>query len=128
MPISIEQYKDQDLTVIVAAGDILDGEPFAAQRDFYDGEPTAKVLWDFRAVSGGQLSADEIRQIFDYAIVNMPKRQSGKTAFVAPEDHEFGLARMTTTIGELRDVPWELRAFRNLADAVRWLGVQYVQE
>lgn len=128
MPISIEQYKDQDLTIIVAVGDIEAGEPIEALKAFYDGEPTANVLWDFRAVSGGQLTADEIRQIFDYAIVNMPKRQSGKTALVAPEDHEFGLARMTTTIGELRDVPWELRAFRNLEDAVRWLGVQYPRE
>jgi hypothetical protein len=125
MPFSIEQYKDQDLTVIFMTGNIPPGELLEALKAFYDGSPTADVIWDFREVTGGVLTAEDIREIFDCSMENLEKRQSGRTAFVAPADYEYGLARMTSTIGELRDVPWELQAFRSVEDATRWLDVQY---
>ncbi len=125
MPFSIEQYKDQDLTVIVMTGNIPPAEPLEAIKAFYDRGPTTDVIWDFRDVSGGLLTAEDIREIFDYAMENLAKRQSGRTALVAPADYEYGLARMTSTIGELRDIPWELQAFRTLEDATRWLDVTY---
>jgi hypothetical protein len=125
LPFSIETHEAQDLTIIKATGDIQPGEPLETIKAFYDGKPTKDCIWDFRAVSMSQMSTDEIQLILDHAMKNILKRQSGKTALIAPEDHDFELARTTSTIGALKDVPWELQAFRTLEEAAEWLDVTY---
>lgn len=128
MPFSIKTFEPQNLTVIIATGTIVPGEPLDAIKTFYDGKPTKDCIWDFRSVSMSQMSTDEIQLILDHALKNILKRQFGKTALVAPEDHDFELARMTSSMGDMKDVPWELRAFRSMEDAARWLGVRYPEE
>ena len=128
MPFTIETLEHQELTVIKAKGDILPGEPMKTIKAFYDGRPTKDCIWDFTAASMSQMSTDEIQLILDHAMKNILKRQFGKTALVAPEDHDFELARTTSTIGDLKDVPWDLQAFRTMEEAVQWLGVHYPEE
>lgn len=125
MPFSIERFKDRDLTVITVTGKIESGEAFQAVKKFYDGIPTKNVIWDFRAVAMSQISQDEITQLFEYSMKNILKRQFGKTALIAPGDHDFELARSTSTIGDLTNVPWEMQAFRTLEEAYQWIGVRY---
>ncbi len=120
MPFSIETLEAQDLTIIKATGDIQPGELLETIKEFYNGTPTKDAVWDFRAVSMSQMSTDEIQLILDHALKNILKRQFGKTALVAPGDHDFELARSTSTIGELKDVPWEMQAFRTMEEALQW--------
>lgn len=128
MPFIIERITDRDLTVITATGIIEPGEAFSAVKDFYDGTPTRNVIWDFRAVAMTYVPQDEITQLFEYSMKNLLKRQFGKTALVAPGNQDFELARSTSTIGDLTNVPWEMQAFRNLEEACQWLGVRYPEE
>lgn len=128
MPFSIETFEHLNLTVITANGEIMPGEPLETIRAFYGGRPTKDAIWDFRAVSMSQMSTDEIQLILDHGLKNILKRQFGKTALVAPGDHDFELARNTSTIGDLKDVPWEMQAFRTMEEAARWIGVQYPEE
>ncbi len=125
MPFSIERFRDRDLTVITATGIIEPGEALGAVKDFYDGNPSTKVIWDFRAVAISYVPEEEITKFFDYSMKNALKRQFGKTALVAPGDHDFELARRTCTISDLKDTPWDMQAFRTLKEAARWIGVQY---
>ncbi len=125
MPFSIKTFENQDLTVITATGDIVPGEPLETIKAFYSGKPTKDAIWDFSTVYMSQMSTDEIHLILEFALKNILKRQYGKTALVAPEDDDFELARMTSTMGDLKDVPWDIQAFRTLEEAARWLGVTY---
>jgi hypothetical protein len=128
MPFSIETFERRNLTVITATGTIVSGEPLETIKRFYSGKPTKDCIWDFRAASMSQMSTDEIQLILDHALKNILKRQFGKTALVAPGDHDFERARMTTSMGDMRDIPWELRAFRTMDEATLWLGVRYPEE
>ena len=48
-------------------------------------------------------------------------RKGGKTALYSPGDTAFGLSRMFEIIGELRDVPIDLKVFRDKDQALQWL-------
>jgi hypothetical protein len=128
MPFSIKRFADQGLTMITATGEIVPGESLSAVKTFYDGKPTPNVIWDFREVAMSRISEDEIGQLFDYSMKNLLKRQGGKTALVAPEERDYELARSTSTIGDLTDVPWEMQAFRTMEEAARWIGVPVPRE
>jgi hypothetical protein len=45
-----------------------------------------------------------------------------RRAFVAPEDEEFGMARMFAALRELRGET-EIGVFRNLEEAMDWVSV-----
>jgi len=125
MPYTLDRYEEENLTVITATGEIADGESYQAVKDFYDGRPTQNVIWDFRAVAMSLVSEDEITRLFEYSMKNLLKRQFGKTALVAPDEHDFELAQSTSVIGDLTDVPWEMQAFRTIEEAAAWIGVRY---
>jgi len=123
MAFSVDRLRDRDLTVITATGIIEPGQAFGAVKEFYDGTPTRNVIWDFRAVAMTYVPEDEITKLFEYSMKNLLKRQFGKTALVTPGDHDFELARKTTTISELTDTPWDMQAFRTIEEAAAWIGV-----
>ena len=50
------------------------------------------------------------------------KRGAGKTALVAETQLDFGLGRMSRSLAESENVPWEIRAFRSMAEAEAWIG------
>jgi hypothetical protein len=124
MPFVIERMPDKDLTVIAATGIIEAGEAFDAVKAFYDGTPTKNVIWDFRGVAMTYVSEDEISRLFDYSMKHLLKRQYGKTALVAPGDHDFDMAKKTSTFSELTDTPWDMQAFRTIEEAAEWIGVK----
>ncbi|NLF32782.1 MAG: hypothetical protein GX591_18070 [Planctomycetes bacterium] len=51
------------------------------------------------------------------------KRGEGKTAFAAPSDFEYGMARMIQIIAD-GVVPFDVGVFRNLGEALEWLDVE----
>jgi len=91
-------------------------------KRFYEGidaPPTKKVLWDLMEASTGSLLPDQLNQIANLSLENEDVMKGGKTAVVAPQDIEFGLARTfeAYTAGEQRD----LMVFRTHEEAIEWI-------
>ncbi len=53
----------------------------------------------------------------------MRGRVGGKTAIVAPHDFTYGFARPYIAMADAYDLPFEHQAFRSLAEALEWPGV-----
>ena len=64
------------------------------------------------------MSAKGIRQVAD---IYRASSYAPKTAFVADSDVIYGLSRMFEMLRH--DSPEEIRVFRNIDEAKRWLGI-----
>ncbi len=82
-----------------------------------DFDPSYNQLVDLRAITDFAISAAELRMITVYRLYNEKSRR----AIVADEDITFGMARMYEVFRE--DAPEEIKLFRDMADARRWLGL-----
>ena len=82
-----------------------------------DFDPSYNQLVDLRAITDFAISAAELRIITLYRLYNEKRRR----AIVADEDITFGMARMYEVFRE--DAPEEIKLFRDMADARRWLGL-----
>ena len=121
MPISSRTDPSNDLTVFTASGVLTFEEQMAAFKEFYEGEPTKNVVLDLRNITGKRISSDELRRIIAFIKLHKDKRGPGKTALIAKTDLDFGLSRMSDALAESEGVPWKIRAFRSMGDAVKWL-------
>jgi hypothetical protein len=119
--ISISYDRARDLTVFTAAGELTYAEQLAALHDFYDGNPTANVLWDFRSIEGNRISTDELNKIIVFIKKRENKRPHGKTALVSTSDLDFGMSRVSQAYADIHELPWQLRAFRSMDEALKWL-------
>lgn len=80
--------------------------------------PRIRILWDMREARF-DLSSGEVRELAEFAKRNAPAADL-RTAFVAPQDLEFGLVRMFEVF---RETPLaSARAFRDVDSAMAWLG------
>ena len=86
-------------------------------REDPDFDPSYNQLVDLRAVIEFAMSAAELRMITVYRLFNEKSRR----AIVADEDITFGMARMYEVFRE--DAPEDIKLFRDMADARRWLGL-----
>ena len=69
-----------------------------------------------------QFTFKNVSRIANYVTWFKESREGGKTAIVSPRDLEFGIGRMFDTFGEIKNVKFEIRVFRNLPAAREWLG------
>jgi hypothetical protein len=67
------------------------------------------------------ITTDVLRRFVRKAAAIAGRRAGGRTAVIAPQDPQFGLARMSEAFTELESSPVVLRAFRNRVEAVFWL-------
>jgi hypothetical protein len=111
----------KDLTIFTAEGDLTFDEQMAALKGFYGGIPTANVIWDFRGLQGTRISSEELQEIISYIKRDENKRLGGKTALVSATDLDFGLSRMSEMYAEAEELPWKIKAFRSMDEALRWL-------
>ena len=121
MPISSTYDRSKDLTVFTATGVLTFDEHMAVLRDLYKDHPTRNVLWDMRGMTGERLSSDELRRMISFIKLHEVKRPGGKTAIVTSTDLDFGLSRMSDALGESEQLPWRIRGFRSMEEAVKWL-------
>ncbi len=82
-----------------------------------DFDPSYNQLVDLRAVIEFAMSAAELQVITGYRLFNEKSRR----AIVADKDITFGMARMYEVFRE--DAPEEIKLFRDMAEARRWLGL-----
>ena len=122
MAIEIKTDTSQDLTVFTAVGEIDFNSQMAVLKTFYHGTPTRNVIWDFRSISGSRISSEEISRIIEFIKANEHKRPGGKTAMVTSELVDFGLARMSAIMSEVREMTVKLDSFKSFDAALEWLG------
>ena len=128
MPIAMLVDRRRRLATFTLTGAVSLEEVRAALQSFYGGtEIPPNVLWDCRNSDPADLSADEVRRIVEQLGRHEDRfsaRQGGKTAVVVPSDLSFGLARMAQILAESskEPLPFEVRVFRDMEDAERWLA------
>ena len=121
MLVKTEVDHEKQLTVKTVTGNPSFEESMTAFRQFYEGNLTKKVLWDFRKASLYRISSNHIEIILDYIRQHAEKRAGGKTAILISKDLEYGMSRMIQTLTELKGIPIETEIFRSIEEAVHWL-------
>ena len=121
MSIETSVDNDKQLTTHTVNGEIFFEEVMTTLRQFWEGQLTMNVLWDFRKGSMAQFSFIEIERVADYVTFQAEKRAGGKTATVVSRDSEYGLSRLIDTLRDMRKVPLQLKIFRSIEKANQWL-------
>lgn len=113
----------KDLTLVKATGKLTSEDFHDWMVKYYEGEVTTFVLWDLTGVDLSGLSTDEVKEIVQHTRRISDIRQGGKTALVFDKTLEYGMGRMFETYSDIANMPFEFKAFRNLEDARKWLGI-----
>lgn len=88
---------------------------------FYNGEPTLHVLWDFTQAILPSMSTEQV-EILSYQVTEKGhSRDGGKTAIVASQDLVFGLGRMFGSLSSSKNHIAEVRVFRSSEEAIAWI-------
>ena len=121
MAISLSVDKPKGLTVFAVEGELTLGELFNALRTFYGNDPNAKTLWDLSKMERALISSEELRETTEFIKKQGSSRPSGKTALVAKSDAEYGLSRVMEEYSQVKNLHWQIRAFRSMDEAILWL-------
>ena len=125
MPLTFDIDRERDLTTMTAQGVLTFEDVKSLFVAYGSAGPTHYELYDFRAITGSEVDAAQVRQLVAIGKGRAHERRPGsKTAALAPDDNEYGLSRMYAMLGELEGLPWEVRVFRRVEEAYEWLGVE----
>lgn len=78
------------------------------------------VLWDF---TEGNMSFYPNRGLPSRENYFPRNQKNERTALVCPKELDYGLAKILKVFSEVYHFPLEIRVFRNMKAASRWLGV-----
>jgi hypothetical protein len=123
MSLALQTDGSKNLTILTPSGEITFAEAMKALESFYQ-NPTRNLLLDF---SGRDkiplvLTGEEMAKLFKHLTTKKENRPGGKTAVVAPDDLRFGMSRMAEAFAEIEKLPWEMKAFRSMDEAIDWLN------
>jgi len=82
-------------------------------------KPGMGELWDLR-LAHADVSAEDVQAIVAMGQRGTGIRGTGRTAIVAPQDFEFGMARLLQVHAE--PLPVEVQVFKAYEQAVEWLS------
>ncbi|MBW1743540.1 MAG: hypothetical protein JRJ47_08955 [Deltaproteobacteria bacterium] len=122
MPVEYESDESLDLTIATVKGTPTLDEIVSALKSFYGGQPTKKVIWNWTGSDPSQLTVTELQQLASFPARYGEHRRGARTAMVAPEDSSFGISRMFQSFGEQNGLPFALRVFHNIDNALAWLA------
>jgi len=122
MPVSTETHPERDLTVFAITGLVSADELQQALISFYEGSPTRNLICDFTHLEKVDASSRELQEIVRYAKRFSHVRTGGRTALVGNTMLKYGLARMASTFAEIEKLPWEIRPFKKLDEALAWVA------
>ena len=114
--------KQKDITVHTVTGEITAEELILKIEEYYSGESTKSILWDFTEASLEKITPGQVREIAEFTKERSEIRRGGKTALVFGSDLGFGLGRMFDTFQEIGDSKVEHMAFRDKQKAMEWLN------
>ena len=121
MPITIHTEFSADLTTFKVIGPLIFDEVMAVVKSFYKGEPTSNVLWDLVDTSEINITSDQLQKIVDFQPRYEGTRASGRTAFAAKLDLQFGLSRVFQAQSRIKEAPYSIGVFRSTQEAIDWL-------
>ena len=125
MPINKLVDRTKNLSTFTCHGELLPEEIILTLTKFYqgvEGPLTRKVLWNMSDATSMNISMQDIDEIVALRLNHEGTMSGGKTAIVAPQDVNFGLARVfeIRTTGTDR----ELMVFRTYEEAAEWIESQ----
>jgi hypothetical protein len=120
--IKITRDTDRDLTIHDVAGPVSEEEMYDALENFYKREPTALLLWDMSQADVSQVTTETLQRFLRKSTQLGGSLQGGRTAVIASEDLQYGLARMYEAFAEIESAPYSFRAFRSRQEALQWLS------
>jgi hypothetical protein len=85
-----------------------------------DFDPTFNQLLDATAVTDLDLSRDDVKSLATRKVFSAESRR----AFAAPNPAVFGIGRMWTAYHEMATGMENVRIFYDLAEALKWLGLE----
>jgi len=112
--------RDRDMTILRVSGRITAREIIDAMEDYYQGELTTNLVWDYTSSDVSAITSAQLHEISSVAKRYGPLRKDGKTAIVAPDDLAYGLGRMYEILNEINEIPVQYMIFKNLDDALSW--------
>lgn len=122
MPIQTHIDRKRDLTVRTLTGEINRTEVIEAIRKYYAEEtPTLLFLWDMTECSIAVETVTELREVLKMVDDLGGYREGEKVAFVAPKEREFLIAESVELISSMDELPFNIRAFLSLDEAMEWL-------
>ena len=121
----IETRRDitSGLTISVARGDFISGDLLDWVNDYFSGDITQFILWDFTEANITKIPLKEFKIIAHEVKTRSCAMMGGKTALVFRGDVGYGIGRMFEAFTEFEGVKSEYRSFRNTREAKEWLGV-----
>jgi len=121
MGIKITIDEDQDLTIHDVTGPVTEEEMYDVLENFYKREPTALLLWDMSQADVSQTTKETLQRFIRKSTLLGGSRQGGRTAVIASENLQYGLARMSEVFVEIESAPYSFSAFRSRQEALQWL-------
>lgn len=122
MPVAIEVERENQLTIFKVTGDATFEEGLAANKQFYAGNPTKNVIWNFSKARLHKITNSQFQKIVDSVKHLTGKREGGKTAFVVSRDLEFAISRMMEVFTEMNNSPLQTQVFKSMDGAIQWLN------
>ena len=118
--ISVEQCGE---TFIFRISGVLTYDDMLAVAKEYGPRITRHVVWDWSSAVSAQLTAEQIRSwpsVIKGYMINREK--GGKSALVASSPLFVGLSRMYETCCGLCNLPFDVKIFHSMDEAMNWLG------
>lgn len=116
-----------DLTTVKAIGRLTPEDYRDWVLDYYSENVTTLMLWDLESAEDlSGISDVEILENIRFVTEAAAKRRppGGKTAIVVGRnDHASNLSRTIETFSARENTIFEIRAFTDLGDARKWLGI-----
>ena len=125
MAITSTVEKSKNLTIYILTGELTLDEILNALQSFWEAHTlTLNLLWDARSAKMSQLKSEEAAKITGFIGQykhRFEERIGGKAAIVASSNLQYGLSRILGTFYEMEGFPTQLKIFRIMDEAVKWL-------
>ena len=121
MPIEVEVDGARHLTVYRITGPIKVRHLRKVLQRQYLGGPTLHSLWDLRQGSMNKVTSADLAEIIEMIKPAAKGRLGGKTALVALNGVNFGLGRAAMSHGETKGLPFTIKLFRDISQAMAWI-------
>lgn len=121
---SITTHKDaaKDLTTYTVTGILTFEMVMPLVEEFYAGETTRCVLWDFLGITKNRITPEQADMIVSLKQRYEGEKGSGKTAIVAHNDFFYGISRSLAMQSNLQEATYTVMIFNNLRVAYKWLA------
>ena len=116
--------EDSSTAILTVSGVFTYEDVIQALKDFYEGDVTPNMVWDFTDADLSEMTSEHLRLIVEFAVSKARLRKKGRTAFVATKDFEFGIARMFDTFAEMGKHTIPTYTFRDMDKAIEWINVE----